>query len=128
MLIYKMGNFDLKNFVKIFVIFVLIDLIWIKIIAQKKYQRMIFDIQGEPMKAKIIPAMLVYVFMTVLLMLFGSKSNTRNFLLGFLTYGVYDFTNLALINKFDKVFALLDALWGGILFTLVSRINTELNF
>ncbi len=128
MLIYKMGNFDFKNFVKIFVIFVLIDLIWIKIIAQKKYQRMIFDIQGEPMKAKIIPAMLVYVFMTVLLMLFGSKSNTRNFLLGFLTYGVYDFTNLALINKFDKVFALLDALWGGILFTLVNRINTELNF
>ncbi len=123
-----MGNFDFKNFVKIFVIFVLIDLIWIKIIAQKKYQRMIFDIQGEPMKAKIIPAMLVYVFMTVLLMLFGSKSNTRNFLLGFLTYGVYDFTNLALINKFDKVFALLDALWGGILFTLVNRINTELNF
>jgi uncharacterized membrane protein len=89
---------------------------------------MILNIQGEPMKVKMVPAFLVYVFMTVLLMLFGSQSNTRNFLLGSLTYGVYDFTNLAIFNKFDKVFALFDALWGGVLFTLVNKINLELNF
>ena len=123
-----MVNFNLKNFVKIFVIFILIDLIWLKLIAGPKYSKMIYNIQGEPMKIKTAPAMLVYVFMTVLLMLFGSKSDTRNFLLGFLTYGVYDFTNLAIFNKFDKVFALLDALWGGVLFTVVNRINTELIF
>jgi uncharacterized membrane protein len=123
-----MGNFDLKKFVKIFVIFILIDLIWIKIVAKPKYSKMILNIQGEPMKVKMVPAFLVYVFMTVLLMLFGSQSNTRNFLLGSLTYGVYDFTNLAIFNKFDKVFALFDALWGGVLFTLVNKINLELNF
>jgi hypothetical protein len=33
-----------------------------------------------------------------------------------------------IFNKFDKVFALLDALWGGVLFTLVNKINLELNF
>ena len=89
---------------------------------------MIYNIQGEPMKIKTAPAMLVYVFMTILFMLFSSQSDIRNFLLGFLTYGVYDFTNLALLNKFDKTFALLDSLWGGILFTVVNRINTELKF
>ncbi len=123
-----MVNFDIKNFVKIFVIFILIDLIWLKLFAGPKYRKMIYDIQGEPMKPKMIPAFLVYVFMTILFMLFSSQSDTRNFLLGFLTYGVYDFTNLAIFNKFDKVFALFDALWGGVLFTLVNRINLELKF
>ena len=123
-----MVNFNLKNFVKIFIIFILIDLIWLKLIAGPKYSKMIYNIQGEPMKAKMGPAFLVYVFMTVLLMLFGSQSNIRNFLLGSLTYGVYDFTNLAIFNKFDKVFALFDALWGGVLFTIVYKINRELNF
>ena len=123
-----MVNLNIKNFVKIFIIFILIDLIWLKLIAGPKYSKMILNIQGEPMKAKMVPAFLVYVFMTVLLMLFGSQSNTRNFLLGSLTYGVYDFTNLAIFNKFDKVFALLDTLWGGVLFTLVYKINRELNF
>jgi uncharacterized membrane protein len=123
-----MANFNIKGFVKIFVIFILIDLIWLKLFAGPKYKKMIYNIQGEPMKAKMGPAFLVYVFMTILFMLFSSQSDTRNFLLGFLTYGVYDFTNLAIFNKFDKTFALLDSIWGGILFTVVNRINTELKF
>ena len=123
-----MVNLNVKNFVKIFVLFILIDLIWLKLIAGPKYAKMIYNIQGEPMKIKSAPAMLVYVFMTILFILFSSQSDTRNFLLGSLTYGVYDFTNLAIFNKFDKVFAVFDALWGGVLFTLVNRINTELKF
>ncbi len=118
----------LKNFIKIFVIFILIDLIWIKFIAGKKYTKMIFDIQNEEMKIKYIPAALVYVFMTILLMLFASQSNIRNFLLGFLSYGIYDFTNLALINKFDAKFAVADMTWGGILFALTNKIALEINF
>lgn len=123
-----MVNFDIKGFVKIFVIFILIDLIWLKLIAGPKYSKMVYNIQGQPMKIKMVPGLLVYVFMTILFMLFSSQSDTRNFLLGALTYGVYDFTNLAIFNKFDKVFALLDTLWGGVLFTLVNRINLELKF
>ena len=123
-----MVNLNVRNFVKIFVLFILIDLIWLKLIAGPKYAKMVYNIQGEPMRIKSGPAMLVYVFMTVLFILFSSQSDTRNFLLGSLTYGVYDFANLAIFNKFDKVFAVFDALWGGVLFTLVNRINTELNF
>jgi uncharacterized membrane protein len=123
-----MANLNVKAFVKIFVLFILIDLIWIKFIAGPKYTKMILNIQGEPMKAKMGPAALVYVFMTMLFILFSSQSDTRNFLLGFLTYGVYDFTNLAIFNKFDKVFALFDALWGGVLFAIVGRVHREIKF
>ncbi len=118
----------IKNFIKIFVIFILIDLIWLKFVAGEKYTKMIFDIQNEEMKVKYVPAILVYVFMTVLLMLFGSESNIRNFLLGFLSYGIYDFTNLALINKFDGTFALADMTWGGVLFALTNKIALKINF
>ncbi len=123
-----MVNLNVKGFIKIFIIFILIDLIWIKFIAGPKYSKMINDIQGEPMKIKYIPAIIVYVFMTVLFMLFSSQSNIRNFLLGFLSYGIYDFTNLALLNKFDKTFALLDALWGGVLFAVTYQVALKINF
>ena len=118
-----MVNFDLKGFVKIFVIFILVDLIWLKIVAKPKYKSMILNIQGEPMKTKIVPAMLVYVFMTVLLMLFGSKSNTRNFLLGSLTYGVYDFTNLTIFNKFDNL-----TIYSFTILILISNFSARLSY
>jgi uncharacterized membrane protein len=115
-------------FIKIFVLFVIIDMIWIKLIAENKYKKMIKSIQNEELNVKIVPAIFVYVFMTVLLMLFGSQSNIRNFLLGFLSYGIYDFTNLALINKFDGLFAVADMTWGGILFALTNKIALEIKF
>ncbi len=123
-----MTNLNIKSFIKIFVLFILIDIIWLKFFAGPKYTKMILNIQGEPMKTKMGPAALVYVFMTVLLMLFGSQSNIRNFLLGSLTYGVYDFTNLTIFNKFDTLYAVLDTLWGGILFAIVGNINKKINF
>ena len=110
----------------------LVDLIWIKLVAGKKYKKMIYDIQNEEMKIKMIPALLTYVVMTLLFILFAStdqtnSSNIKNFLLGFLTYGVYDLTNLSLINKFDSVFALADMTWGGFLFMITYKIYSHIN-
>jgi uncharacterized membrane protein len=106
---------DIKKLVIIMIVFILVDLIWINFVAGPKYNKMIYNIQNEEMKIKILPALIVYVCMGLLL-LFGSSSNIKNFLLGFLSYGVYDMTNLALINKFDVKFAIADMTWGGILF------------
>ncbi len=119
---------DIKNFIKVFVIFILVDMIWLKFVAGKKYKVMIRDIQNEEMKIKMIPGMLVYVFMTLLFILFYQNSMYKMFLLGLLTYGVYDFTNLAIINKFDKTFALYDTLWGGVLFAATYLITKKFNF
>jgi uncharacterized membrane protein len=45
------------------------------------------------------------------------KSLYDAFLLGFIIYAVYETTNLALIKKWSPVIAIIDTLWGGILFT-----------
>ncbi len=113
---------NIKTFIKIFVILILIDLIWIKLLAEKKYKVMIKNIQGEDLKLKLLPSFIVYILMSLLLLLFGS-TNIRNFILGFCTYGIYDMTNLALINKFDSKFAILDMIWGGILFTITYKLQ-----
>jgi len=94
-------------FIKIFILFIIIDMIWIKLLAENKYKKMIKDIQNEELKIKILPTIFVYIFMTLLLILFRNTSNINIFLLGFLTYGVYDMTNYALFNKFNLHFAIL---------------------
>ncbi len=119
---------DVKNFIKVFVIFILIDMFWLKLVASKKYRVMIRDIQNEEMKIKMIPGILVYVFMTLLFILFYKQSVSKMFLLGLLTYGVYDFTNLTIINKFDKTFAVYDTVWGGVLFAITYFLASKINF
>ena len=111
-----------KDFIKVFIILLIIDLIWIQLFAKNKYKKMIKNIQHEDLQIKIIPSILVYVFLTLLFIIFRNKSNIIMFLLGFLSYGVYDMTNYALLNKFDINFALFDMIWGGLLFLITNKI------
>ncbi len=39
--------------------------------------------------------------------------------MGAATYAVYDFTNLATLKNYDFSFAVVDTLWGGVLFAIV---------
>ena len=119
---------DIQNFIKIFVLLILIDLIWLKLVAQKKYQKMILDIQKSELKIKLMPAFLTYVAMTLLFILFHQPDTFKMFMLGFLTYAVYDLTNLSLFDNFDPMFAIADMLWGGVLFAVVNKIALKINY
>jgi uncharacterized membrane protein len=115
-------NDNILLFIKIFVLFILIDMIWIQLFAKNKYKKMIKDIQKEELSLKIFPAILVYVFMTLLLLIFRNNNLINIFLLGFLSYGIYDMTSASVLNKFDIKFGLLDMIWGGILFSIVNKL------
>ena len=93
------------------------------------FVKMITKIQGSQMKVRLPPALLVYVF------IFGAwgyfiynvrhrysvKENVlRGFILGLTTYGIYDFTNMAIIKGWELRNALVDTLWGGILYAFVT--------
>lgn len=77
---------------------------------------MIQRIQGSPLNLRYVPAAVVYAAMAYLLLL--TKTPLEAFYLGAATYAVYDFTNLATLKNYDFSFALVDTLWGGILFAL----------
>ena len=117
---------DIIKFTKIFILFIFIDFLWIYFYMADKYKTMVFNIQKSPLNIKIIPVILTYVAMTLLLMLFPDIDNMKAFGLGFLSYAIFDLTNLTIFDDFDKKTAIYDILWGGALFLSVNHISNSI--
>ena len=94
----------------------LADLPWLMVSAPY-VGPMINRIQGSPLKMQYLPAALVYLALGYLVL--QTKTPLDAFYMGAATYAVYDFTNLATLKNYDLSFALVDTLWGGVLFALV---------
>jgi uncharacterized membrane protein len=78
---------------------------------------LIRGIQGSEISLRVWPALVVYVAIGYLIS--TATSVTGAMALGVATYAVYDFTNYATLAKYDPLFAVVDTLWGGVLFGLV---------
>jgi len=94
------------------VLILVLDIPWLYI-NQAWAGSMISSIQGSPMKIRIVPALITYVFLAYLVHI--PKSMTEAFLLGVAVYGVYDATNYTTLTKYSPTFAVADTLWGGLL-------------
>lgn len=115
---------ELVKLIKISIVLIILDFIWINTVSGKLFTRMIENIQGSPLKIKMAGALAAYVAIIALFYMFVSETTTdfKAFLLGFLAYAIYDFTSYALIDKWEFKTSLLDALWGGVLFFLTKKI------
>ncbi|AGE51664.1 putative membrane protein (DUF2177) [Paramecium bursaria Chlorella virus CviKI] len=115
---------EVIKIVKLSAILLILDLIWIRAVSGKLFTQMIETIQGSPLKIKMAGALAAYVAIIALFYMFVSETTTnfKAFLLGFLAYAIYDFTNYALISEWDFKTSILDALWGGTLFFLTKKI------
>ena len=97
----------------------LVDIFWLAtggIYARK----MIELIQGQPIQLRFVSAIIVYLFLAY--MLLQTKSAKEAFLYGVCIYGVYDFTNHAVLENYDWKFAIADTLWGGVLFVITRHL------
>ena len=81
-------------------------------LSGKMFQR----IQGGPIQVIWWAAVIVYLALAYLLL--QTKEPLEAFGLGVATYAVYDFTNLATLRGYEPWFAVMDSLWGGVLFYL----------
>ena len=119
---------NLKIFAISGIIFFLIDSVFLSIIS-KKYGEMIKKIQNKPMKVRILSAVVCYALLIFSLNYFilsnDENQELRALFLGWTIYGVYDSTAYALIEDWDIKMALIDGVWGGILFYL-STISTKI--
>ena len=89
------------------------------------YARQIAAVQGSPMVVNLFGAVVTYVFLIFGLNYFiigPGRSAQDAFLLGLVVYGVYDFTSLALLSKWQLTTAVIDTLWGGTLFYLTTKL------
>ena len=117
------------------ILFIVIDFIWLKT-SYPMYNKLIKNIQGSSIKLRYIPAMISYILIILGYFLYVEpRMNTINkkdllkysFLyggaFGIIVYGIYDFTNLATIKNWSLFVSIVDMLWGGILFTIVTYIS-----
>ena len=105
-------------------ILLIIDGITLNILSNF-FNKQIIQIQGSPIKMNIIAAIACYVFITILLYYFivsKARSVKEAFLLGFLSYGIYELTTKALLKGWKWSTVVVDTTWGGVLFALTTLI------
>jgi uncharacterized membrane protein len=87
-------------------------------------------IQNAPVTVRYYSAVLCYLLMVSGLYYFIIRENRTiwdAFLLGVFVYGVYDLTVLSVFSKYTLEIALMDIVWGGILFASSVAIYRKLN-
>lgn len=107
-------------------VMVLIDLVWLGLIAKPMYQQGIGHLMTE--KPNIAAAIGFYLLFPIGLMIFAilpeatelgwKNTAVLGALFGFFAYATYDLTNLATLKNYPLKLALIDIFWG----TLVSAV------
>ena len=122
----------MNRFIISLVLFVMIDYVYLTSTGHL-FNDMIKDIQGSEINFKLIPAIFAYISLYIGLYYFVLVNNKpiRQMvfdaaILGFVIYSVYDFTNMAIINKWDTKIGLMDVVWGPILYSLVTFITLKI--
>ena len=106
------------------ILFVVIDFVYLNLI-KKYFENQVKTVQGSPLQVKF----LCYIFLIFGLNYFiikYKKSPYDAFLLGILIYGVFETTNYALFKNWSILTVILDTLWGGTLFAMVTFIIDRL--
>jgi uncharacterized membrane protein len=93
------------------------------LIFKEPFGEMINKVQGSPMEVQSSYGLVAYIFLYLMAVTFLPRLTYKEaFLLGFLTYGVYDFTNLATLKHWRLEIAMFDTVWGGLLFLLIKHL------
>lgn len=88
------------------------------------FQNQIINVQRVIMQPNYNAMIMSYVFLLSGLCYFiirPHRSVLEAFLLGLLIYGVFEFTNMGIFKKWELKTAIMDTLWGGILFAGVTQ-------
>jgi uncharacterized membrane protein len=110
------------TYVAALITMVLIDLLWLGVIAKPLYQQGIGHLMAE--KPNIAAAVLFYILYPVGIVIFAIapdavspswlKTFTSAALFGLFAYATYDLTNLATLKGWPISLAALDMAWGSL--------------
>jgi uncharacterized membrane protein len=116
----------MNSFIVSSILLVLVDSIYLYFVGKPVFEKTVAAIQNSSLVVNIAPAVFTYILMAILLNYFiisVNKSAFDAFILGFCTYGIFDFTNMAIFKKYNLRTAITDTLWGAILFFSVTTIT-----
>lgn len=108
-----------------------LDFMWLKFYMAPEYETLVKNIQGSKMSTNVLSAIGAYTLMIVLLINVVIKyklSYVDTFIFGFCVYGVYDLTCGAIFKNWDFKLALLDMIWGGVVYTSALYLAKKTHF
>jgi len=121
----------LKTYLVAFVVFFLIDIVWLVVVARKLYQKELgFIMSDKPIWP--VAALFYLIFIVGLVFFVIHPSVEKNswlyallagMLFGLITYATYDLTNLATLKDWPVKITIIDLIWGTSLGGLVSTIT-----
>ena len=111
----------------------MVDIIWLKFVMGDYYVEILQPIarmNNGGLDVDIPAAFGVYFFMSLALEFFILRHSMPRFtkifqsaLLGICMYGVFDFTNYAILKDYPAPMLYIDVLWGGVLFSIVAYVR-----
>ena len=119
------------NISHVILMVLLIDFLWLTL-NRTRYDTLVKNVQGVSVRMNYVGAILSYLCVIGLLIFYafplareksGNKVVTSIMIggfLGMLSYGIFNATNIAIFEKYDWSIALLDTLWGSVLFTIAT--------
>ena len=114
----------LKTFLLILVIMLLLDSVYLYL-TKSMFGELVAKIQRTAMQFRIEGAIIVYILLALGLYYFIVKPGLSAWeagLLGLVIYGTFDFTNYAMLKNYDLKIAIMDTVWGSLLFALTTLI------
>ena len=116
------------EYLKLGIIILLIDGIYLSTMGGK-FSDMVKDIQNAKVNIRYGSAFVCYILIIHLIHHFiiqPKRSLVDAFTLGICAYGIFDTVNYAIFDKYKLHLAIIDTLWGGILFALATHIFRSL--
>jgi uncharacterized membrane protein len=98
-------------------------------IGKPLFEKTVAAIQRSKLVVSMPPAIFTYILMAIILNYFIISTNKPAFdafILGFCAYGIFDFTNLAIFKNYTLKTAIMDTLWGAILFYVTTLITYKI--
>jgi uncharacterized membrane protein len=118
----------LAAYIASLVVMLLLDLVWLGVIAKKMYADALGPLLADA--PKLVPAIAFYLLYPVGVVIFAispalaagswTQALVRGALFGFFGYMTYEFTNLALIRDWPASLVAGDIAWGVVLTAAVS--------
>jgi uncharacterized membrane protein len=106
------------QFILTAVVLLVIDAIYLKFIGGPFYSLAVKKIQGSEIKFRMYSAFIVYIILITGLYYFvigPNKTYKEGAFFGLAVYGVFDFTNHAILDNYSLPLAMMDTIWGMIL-------------
>lgn len=136
---YQMKSISIRAAIAA-IVFGVLDSIWFAIFmkdfAEEKLGHLLRISQSGSLAAHMPSALVAYALMIITAVAFlsprvkASSSMASSFLIGALlgvcVFGIFDFTNGALLKEYPISFMLIDTLWGGVMYGCVGLIYSKL--